>query len=304
MAEHDSVTTRARLEAPGADAVLDDFQRHRKGAPDGVAAARALTASCVRWEASRDPIVASGRSVVLADRPGGAVLVARHFRPGEATTIHDHGSAGAALVVEGRHRYERYGRAGAGTARLESVHDLAVGDVAWWDAPPDDLHRQVSAGGAIELVLLAGPIPWEAGTYTDVTDEGSARRRAFERGFLDGDVTALAPWYAADVLGDLNVPQWRFQVRGRTDLLDLLRDEEFTQPDRRLSHLRLTDTADGLLIETESRFREGGEARLFREVHHLRCRDGLVVEHVVWCSGIYDAAAIARQAANAPMERM
>lgn len=72
-------------------------------------------------------------------------------------------------------------------------------------------------------------------------------------------------------------------------MLCVLEHEEFAKTHRRLTFLRATDTADGLLLETELRYSEDGELRHCREAHNLRCRDGRVVEHVVWCAGVSDA---------------
>ena len=293
---------RERISVPGADAVVDALAAAPR--PDGVTAARVLGAAEVAWKPIRDQIRASERAIILAQRDDGPVLAARFFPPGDPTTVHDHGCAGACIVVEGRDRYERFERLDAGRARLESVHDLVLGDVAWWNAPPDDLHRQVGLDdGAIELVLMTAA-PFEAAELAEVSTESSPLRDAVVQGWLTGDIATLEPWYHPDALLDLNVPHWRMQHRGGRQLLQLLDEEEFSKPDRRLAYLRVTDTAGGLLLETEMRFTEGGQRRAFREVHNLRCRNGVVVEEVVWCSGISDAATIEAQWANAPMERM
>jgi hypothetical protein len=274
----------------------------------GVAAARALAAHCVDWASIRAEIVAAERSVVLAGVQAGPILAARAFERARPTAVHDHGSAGAAIVVEGRQRYERFlpDERDHSAATLESIHDLAPGDVVWWCEPPDDLHRQRALDPvAIELVLLCGPVG-DAATFTPTSPtEGNDLRAAVIDAFLAGDVTALRPWYHPDALFDLNVPQWRFQRRGGQAGLQLLHDEEFAQPGRRLAFLRVTDTAAGVLLETETRHTTaGGDARAWRELHQLRLRHGLVAEHVVWCTGILDTAAARRQFDAAPMERM
>jgi hypothetical protein len=299
------LTDRQRISVAGADDVLAAYLgRVDGGAPAGVAAAQALDASDVDWPGIRPQVVAAGRSVVLAEHPGGPVLAARFFDPDSPTTIHDHGSAGAGLVVEGRDRYERFERSSDGTARLESIHDLAAGDVIWWNEPPDDVHRQTSIGdGSIELILLARP-PGVVTELADVGQPASELRAALVAGFLDGDAARLAAWYGDDVLLDANVPKWRFQVRGRDGVLEGLASEELVKPDRRLTFLRATDTASGVLLETEMRFSEGGTLRQCREAHHLRVRENRVVEHVIWCTGIADADTARRQLIDAPMVRL
>ncbi|MGH9268799.1 MAG: nuclear transport factor 2 family protein [Acidimicrobiales bacterium] len=296
---------RQRISDAGADDVIAaHLEQLDRGVPAGAAAARALAASDVDWRSIRAEILASPRAIILAQRDDGPALAARFFDPATPTTIHDHGTAGAALVVEGREHYERFEPTGDTTARLESIYHLALGDVVWWQGPPEDIHRQTGLGdGSIGLVLLACE-PESVTNFTDATEPASALRAALLTGFLAGDITPLAPWYDDHVLLDANVPEWRFQVRGRDDVLAGLEHEEFAKPDRRLAFLRATDTTAGLLVETEARFTDEGAARRCREAHHLRVRDGRIVEHVIWCTGISDADTAHRQFTTAPMERM
>jgi hypothetical protein len=305
------VQHRQRVAVEGAEAVLARFEQLRTAVPDehrgpagaGPAAARALREASLDWRPVAAVVHASARSVVIAGGDDGPVLALRALAAGVSTTVHDHGAAGAGLVLEGRVRYERFVRRDGATAVLESIHELAVGAVAWWSAPPDDLHRQAAGpDGAVELLLLAGP-PVAGAAWADVTPPAGGLEAAVRQAFLDGDADPLRPWYADDALLDATVPHWRFQVRGRDALLDLLDAEELRKPERRLAQLRTTPTDAGLLVEVEQRSTEGGEDRWFREVHHLRCDGGLVVEHGVWCSGVADAEAV-RQLADAPVERM
>lgn len=296
---------RPRIGVAGASEALQAFVEHvGAGTPAGLAAARALVATPVDWQRARADIEASPRAIIVGDHPGGPVLAARFFVAARPSPIHDHGHAGAALVVAGRDRYERFERVDRRTARLESMHHLAEGDVVWWNGPPDDIHRQQGLGeGAIELVLLAGS-PIDSAELVDSTPAPSELGAGIVAGFVEGDVARLAPWYAEDVFVDANVPQWRYQLRGRQALLESIDHEEFSKPDRRLTFLRATDTASGLLLETELRYTEHGERHTCRETHHLRVRDNLVVEHVLRCTGIATADTAKSQFDTAPMERM
>jgi hypothetical protein len=301
--------SRPRIVVDGAEAVLAAWRTETAaGAVGGVAAARALAAHRVDWASIRAEIVAADRSVVLAGGEAGPILAARAFERARPTGVHDHGRAGAAIVVEGRQRYERFlpDERDHTAATLESIHDLAPGDVVWWGEPPDDVHRQHALDPVtIELVLLCGPVG-DTATFTPTSPtEANDLRAAVIDGFLAGDITALRPWYHPDALFDLNVPHWRFQQRGRQAGLQQLHDEEFAQPGRRLTFIRVTDTAAGVLLETETRHTApDGESRAWRELHQLRLRHGLVAQHVVWCTGILDGAASRRQFDTAPMERM
>jgi len=296
---------RRRISVPGADDTLTAFVASvEAGSHEGVAAARTLVASTIDWPAIRADIVDSERAIILAEHPAGPLLAARLLDPAAPTTIHAHGHAGAAVVVEGRQRYERFERTGDTTVRLESIHDLTVGDVASWNDPPDDVHRQTGMdAGAIELVLLAGPPDAAVGHTQEPTHE-SELRAALVAGFLDGDIARLRPWYRDDVLVDANVPNARFQIRGRDDAMATIEHEEFSKPDRRLTFLRATDTTDGLLLETELRFTEHGELRHCREAHNLRLRHGRVIEHVLWCTGISDADTARHVFETAEIERL
>lgn len=295
---------RKRIDVSGACELLDAFdERVHAGAPPGLAAARALVDVQVDWRSARDAIVTSARSVVLAEHTAGSVLAARFLAPTDPTAIHDHGHAGAALVVEGHDRYERFIRTGETKAVLESLHNLASGDLMWWNAPPDDLHRQHGVGaGAIELVLLAG-LPTAVTELPDATPPAPALRVDLVDGYIDGDTARLARWYDDAVLVDANVPEWRFQVRGCQSAMDLLDNVEFNKADRRVTFLRATDTDEGLLLETESRFTEAGELCVCREIHNLRVRDERIFEHVVWCTGVAFDSTARSQLETAPMER-
>lgn len=282
-----------RVEVAGAAEVLDAFVgRCAAGMTPGIAAARSLAAANLDWRSGRREILTADRSVVLADHPDGPVLAAKRLDPATPTTVHGHGCAGAAIVVEGHQRYERYERfqrIGDATARLESIHDLLMDDIVWWGDPPDDLHRQTGMrAGAIELILLARPPSNPVDLMPEVIEE-TELRAAVVAAFLDGDVSGLEPWYYDCVLADVNAPHQRFQICGRAEVLGVVEHEEFAKLQRRLTFLRATDTADGLLLETELRYTEDGELRHCREAHNLRCRGGRIVEHVVWCTGVSDA---------------
>ena len=125
---------------------------------------------------------------------------------------------------------------------------------------------------------------------------------AWVAAFAKADPDALVACYASDVVLDVNVPQWRFQVQGRSGARDLVVEEEFL-PGRRVTHVTRTPTVDGELVEIECRAPIEGRECLWRSLHVLRCRGGLVSEHVIYCSGIWDPASIERQQVEAPMVR-
>jgi hypothetical protein len=120
--------------------------------------------------------------------------------------------------------------------------------------------------------------------------------------YVNGDADTLAELCTADVLVDLVVPHWRFQLEGRDTLRSAVATEEFV-PGRRVTWHRRTDTADGVLLELETRAPMEGQDRLWLEMNQFRIAGGQVFELVQYCSGIWDEATIARQAVEAPMVR-
>ena len=187
--------------ALGAGAPRDAARRLRDLAP-------ALDLAEARAASRRD-----GRGVVVATQ-GDAALAVRWFAPGVATAVHDHGSWGAAVVVDGRDRYERF-TVVDGRAVLDTTFWLEPGDAVWWLDPPGDVHRQQAAeGGATELVLVAAPRrPAAELVAVDVPRPLAEAMLAAYRGRR---FAPLREHYAEDVLVDVNVPSWRFQVTGRS----------------------------------------------------------------------------------------
>jgi hypothetical protein len=120
--------------------------------------------------------------------------------------------------------------------------------------------------------------------------------------FLAGDIDGLLECYAPDALVDAIVPQWRFQLQGHEAIREALAAGELI-PGRRVTHSHRTLTDDGVLLEVEAWAPIDGEEQMWRGLHHIRIVDGLVTEHIGYCSGFWDAATIARQAVEAPMVR-
>jgi hypothetical protein len=113
---------------------------------------------------------------------------------------------------------------------------------------------------------------------------------------------SLAQLYAPDVLLDADVPHWRFQMKGRTEVPEALRHGELGLPGVHAASFRWAATVDGgLVAQREVRFDGHHGTHLWRDVHVLRIESGWITEHAISCTGIWDPATIARQAAEAPM---
>ncbi len=118
------------------------------------------------------------------------------------------------------------------------------------------------------------------------------------------DYDGLAELYRPDAVVDVSVPQWRYQLQGRPAIRQLLREERrYVESGGRVSSWRVTPTGDGLVAEVEVRFIQEGEERQWREVHLFHTDGEAITEHANYCTGIWDAATIARHAVEATMVR-
>ena len=130
-----------------------------------------------------------------------------------------------------------------------------------------------------------------------ITERITARLTALD---LDG----LAELYRPDALLDVSVPQWRYQLQGREAIRQALIEELAPLGgSARVTGQRATRTDDGVVVELEVRFEQDGEERQWREVHLFHTDGAAITEHLNYCTGVWDAATIARQAVEAPMVR-
>ncbi len=118
------------------------------------------------------------------------------------------------------------------------------------------------------------------------------------------DLDGLAELYRPDALLDVSVPQWRYQLQGREAIRHALAEELApVVGSGRVTGQRATRTDDGVVVELEVRFEQDGEERQWREVHLFHTDGTAITEHLNYCTGVWDAATIARQAVEAPMVR-
>jgi predicted metal-dependent enzyme (double-stranded beta helix superfamily) len=103
----------------------------------------------------------SSSTVLRSDSPDGLTLALSRFPPEAATPVHNHGTWGVALVLEGRDHHLHWRRLddgmAAGRARLEIDADqfVSAGEFVTWLGPPGDIHSQQGVGRAVyELVLF------------------------------------------------------------------------------------------------------------------------------------------------------
>lgn len=118
------------------------------------------------------------------------------------------------------------------------------------------------------------------------------------------DFDGLAELYRPDALLDVSVPQWRYQLQGREAIRQALAEELAPLVgSARVTRQRATRTDDGVVVELEVRFVQDDEERQWREVHLFHTDGVAITEHLNYCTGVWDAATIARQAVEAPMVR-
>lgn len=119
------------------------------------------------------------------------------------------------------------------------------------------------------------------------------------------DATGLAALYRADVLLDANVPEWRYQLQGVDSVVEKLREEwsPVLAAGYEVTATRSHPMDNGVVVETEVRYRHDGEVHLWRDVHIVRTDGEAIVAHTFYCTGDWDGATIARQAVEAPMVR-
>ncbi len=114
-------------------------------------------------------------SVILASESAeGLTLVFSRFPPEAATPVHNHGSWGVALVLQGRDHHVHWRRlddgGAAGRARLEVDADTVgpAGEFVVWLDSPGDIHSQQGVDRpAYELVLFGRNVMVHPRLYFD-----------------------------------------------------------------------------------------------------------------------------------------
>ena len=119
----------------------------------------------------------------------------------------------------------------------------------------------------------------------------------------DADWEAITATYAADVLLDMNLPRWRFQLQGRDAAAQYFIEQTKPFADLRTTQHRVFATDDGVIVEEEMRFNGDDGEYLWRAVDIFHVDGDAVVEHVEYCTGCWPPDQIARQADEAPMVR-
>jgi hypothetical protein len=107
--------------------------------------------------------------------------------------------------------------------------------------------------------------------------------------------------FSSDVFFDLNMPVWRFQLRGSAAFAAQL--EAINEGDVRIDVRRTIPTASGFVTEHVEHQHVRGQDLTARRLWLCEVRDGRIVEAIGYCSGEWDEELRARHAAEAPMIR-
>jgi hypothetical protein len=119
----------------------------------------------------------------------------------------------------------------------------------------------------------------------------------------DADWYAIAATYSPDVLLDMNLPTWRFQLQGRDAAAQYFLEQTGGLTELRTTQHRVATTDNGVIIEEEMRFDGEGGEYLWRAVDIFVIDGDTVTQHTQYCTGCWPPDQIARQAAEAPMVR-
>jgi len=117
------------------------------------------------------------------------------------------------------------------------------------------------------------------------------------------DWDAITDTYAPDVLLDMNLPTWRFQLQGREAAGQYFAEQTKGLRNLRTSQHRVFRTDDGVIIEEEMHFDGDDGEYLWRAVDIFRLDGNTVTEHTEYCTGCWPPDQITRQADEAPMVR-
>lgn len=119
----------------------------------------------------------------------------------------------------------------------------------------------------------------------------------------DADWEAIAETYAPDVLLDMNLPTWRFQLQGREAVAQYLVEQTKGLSNLHTTQHRAFRTDGAVIIEEEMRFDGDDGEYLWRAIDIFHIDGNTVTEHGQYCTGCWTPDQIARQSDEAPMVR-
>lgn len=174
---------------------------------------------------------------------------------------------------------------------------LAVNEFPSYDLAMENSNLPETGTLAEAVGALVDDVPgyWNLDLLLDMRSEELDRLAeavvgAFATGALDPVL------FADDVLFDINVPQWRFQVKGRVEAQRVIQEDAPAGND--VESWQMTKADDALVIEMVTRSR--ADRGLSRQLCLAGLERGRVASVVVYCTGIWDSDHEAAHA-EAPM---
>ena len=113
-----------------------------------------------------------------------------------------------------------------------------------------------------------------------------------------GEFARLAEVYASDAVLEANVPMWRFRRRGPEAIIGQLR-HWYSGPVPLLSW-RTRPSGWGAVVELEEGEGEGEDRIYSRSLHLFLTEGDRIREHVVYCTGVWDAETVAHHKEHEP----
>ena len=107
--------------------------------------------------------------------------------------------------------------------------------------------------------------------------------------------------FSSDAFFDLNMPVWRFQLKGPRAFEAQLK--QIVEGEVRIDILRTVPTTSGFVTEHEEHQNVHGQDLTARRMWLCEVQEGRITEAIGYCSGEWDEELRARHAAEAPMIR-
>ena len=132
-------------------------------------------------------------------------------------------------------------------------------------------------------------------TTTQTTSQLGARLADMLRDYSGQEI------FAPDAFFDVNVPTWRFQVRGVERFVGWL--QGYAPHGYRIVVVRDLPTSTGFVLEVEGEYEHHGEPLFFRNLYVCDVADDRITDVSFWCTGDWDPETRARHDAEAVMHR-
>lgn len=125
----------------------------------------------------------------------------------------------------------------------------------------------------------------------------------FRTAVESGDLNTLAELYHPEVLLDVHVPNWRFQIQGRRTVAEAA-GTALPGPGRFTAFDAESTASEDLLVQFEWQQAKEHGGQISRELHLWRLNDARrITEQVAFCAGIWDQQLQSRMAQEAPLIR-